>query len=443
MSPTDYLCLFVYKALYIDIIYIFLSSYSFLLGYNNIYKIVPYIVLQRNIMAQSLVKINISNRNCKGLYFVDSNGTYSGVKELTNTNAPKRLKEDFKLVLRLTANGRTKKETFNYPKTKTLLQAIDDVTTKRTTVFESKEKASKLPTLGEYWDEYTEYKENTVSAKESWRPTTAKDMKSFYNAWIKPSKLHKMLLVEIERDHVEALIAKVKRERSLRTAKKVTEALAPLFKRYYTANNIHELNPASIDIGDLNNVREVIVSLKEAKALYDAMFNYPIEKYRNVFVWLATGRRLGEVLALSTAAVNMEKKQFDVIPENSKSGKKLTFILRPELEETLEGKDGLIHPSHKGTIMDGSTIRKHWKKITESIGREDLHMHDIRHIIGTVLRDSGVGEDIRALVLGHTRSSVTARYATANAELADEVYQFFMDKLDGKIIPKAKWTEVK
>ena len=393
-------------------------------------------------MAQALIKINITNRNCKGLYLVDSNNTYKGLKEISNANAPKKAKEGFKLVLRLKKNGKTTKKTFAYDKHTTLLQAIDDVTEKRSTVFEIKKKASRVPTLGEYWEKYTDYKENTVSAKESWRPTTAKDMKSFYNAWIKTSKLHNMLLTDIKRDDVERLISKVKKERSLRTAKKVTEALAPLFKKYYTDNKILEINPASIDIGNLNNVREVVVNVEEAKRLYNAMFNYPIEKYRNVFVWLATGRRLGEVLTLRMNAVNTEKKQFDIIPENSKSGKKLTFILRPELEETLEGKSNLIHPSEKNTVMDGSTVRKHWHRVLDAAGLQNLHMHDIRHVIGTVLRDSGVGEDIRALVLGHTRSSVTARYATANAELADEVYRFFLDKIDGKINPKAKWVDV-
>lgn len=393
-------------------------------------------------MAQTLIKINISNRNCKGLYFVDTNGSFKGLKEITNANAPKKLRSSFKLVLRITENGRTKKETFTYPSNTTLLKAIDETTENRSRVFQTKKKTSKIPTLNEYWLDYVNYKETTVSAKESWKDSTSKDMKSFYNAWIKPSKMNKMLITDIAREDVESLISKVKNKRSLRTAKKVTEALAPLFKRYYHDNKIFELNPASIDLGDLNNVREVVVSLQEAKKLYTAMFNYPIVKYRNVFIWLATGRRLGEVLSLKTDAVNIDKKLFDVMPENSKSGKKLTFILRPELEDTLEGKNGLIHPSEKDTVMDGSTIRKHWKKVLESVGLEGLHMHDIRHIIGTVLRDSGVGEDIRALVLGHTRSSVTARYATANAELADEVYQFFLDKINGTIDSKTKWSEV-
>ncbi len=392
-------------------------------------------------MAQKLISINMKNRNCKGLYLVDSNGTYNGIKEITNANAPKKSKEGFKLVLRVKKNGRTHKKTFTCGKHMTLLQAIDAVTEKRSTVFEEKRKASKIPTLEEYWSEYVQYKKSTVKVKESWRPSTEKDMLSFYNAWIKPSKINNMLVTEISSDDVESLISKVKSKRSLRTAKKVTEALAPLFRRYYTANKIQELNPASIDIGDLNNVREVVISVDEAKRLYDAMFSYPIEKYRNVFVWLATGRRLNEVLSLQMDAIDLEKKQFEIIPEKSKSGKKLTFVLRPELEETLSDKTDLIHPSEKNTVMDGSTIRKHWHKVLETAGLKDLHMHDIRHIIGTILRDSSVNEDIRALVLGHSRSSVTARYASQNAALADEVYQFFLDKIYRKIDAKAKWTE--
>lgn len=117
-------------------------------------------------MAQKLIKINIKNRNCKGLYFVDSNSTYNGVKEITNTNAPKKLKEGFKLVLRGKQNGKTTKKTFTFGIHTTLLQAIDNVTEQRSSLFEDKKNISKVPILGEYWEEYTDYKENTVSAKE-------------------------------------------------------------------------------------------------------------------------------------------------------------------------------------------------------------------------------------------------------------------------------------
>jgi integrase len=110
--------------------------------------------------------------------------------------------------------------------------------------------------------------------------------------------------------------------------------------------------------------------------------------------------------------------------------------------ETLENKKILIHPSQKDTIMDGSTVRNHWDKVLKIAKiKEKLHIHDIRHIIGTILRDSGVNEELRALVLGHTRSSVTARYASQNAKLANELYQFFLDKIYGRIDVKAKWVD--
>ncbi|MCD6654394.1 MAG: site-specific integrase [Sulfurovum sp.] len=393
-------------------------------------------------MAQTLIKINLPNRNCKGLYLVDIDDTFSGVKEINSSNAPKKFKQDFKLVLRLKKDGKPMKKTFTFSKHQTLLQAIDSATEQRSTVFEPKEKKTKVPTLDEYWERYVKHKETTVNNKESWKTSTAKDMKSFYNAWIKPSKLSKMLLTDITREDIESLISKIKKQRSLRTAKKVVEALSPLMKRYYKENKINELNPAEIDVGDLNNVREVVVSLPEVKKLYDAMLAYPVPKYRHVFTWLATGRRLNEVLSLSIKDIDLDKGMFDIHQDNSKSGKKLTFVLRPEMFESLEDKTNLIHPSEKDTVMNGSTIRHHWKKVLETAGLKDLHIHDLRHIIATILRDSGITEEVSALVLGHTRSSITARYASANAKLADSVYSFFLQKVNGEIDPDTKWVEV-
>jgi site-specific recombinase XerD len=103
--------------------------------------------------------------------------------------------------------------------------------------------------------------------------------------------------------------------------------------------------------------------------------------------------------------------------------------------------------------MDGSTIRNHWEKVKINAGlitgydekkkpiTYDLHIHDLRHVIATELRNSGVTEEVSALVLGHTRSSITARYASANAQLANDVYQFFLDKINGIIEPTTKWVD--
>lgn len=415
-------------------------------------------------MPLRLLKINLNNKNCKGIYLEDSNLSFQS-NQIIDDGLKNNIKHPFKLVLKtsITINSKpiVRKKVFKFNSTTSFLKSVDIVSSQRDKFREDsaleilepkisnqkrveKNKLSneKYYTLSQYWIEYCAYKQNTLRAKESWRPSTAKDMKSFYNVWIKTSKLSNMRLIDITTEDIEEVVSQIKRHRSLRTAKKTVEALSPLFKRFYQKHKIHEPNPANIDIGSLNNKRDVYINLGDVGKLYDCMFNYPIPKYRDVFIFLATGRRLNEVLSMKVQDIDLEKRQFYINEQNSKSGKKLTFILRDEMMQAIENKTDYIHASEKNTKMDGSTIRTHWNKVLKECGLKDIHIHDLRHIIGTVLRDSGVNEDIRALVLGHTKSSITARYATQNAELADEVYQFFLDKISGKINTNTKWTEV-
>lgn len=415
-------------------------------------------------MAQRLIKIDIKGYKCKGIYLEDNAGLFD-VNIIDTDKLVNKVKSPFKLILRTTVlkneKNNTSKRTFLFDEAGiTLKRAIDKVNNQRddfrdeiitpkvVEAFEDKkakedEEAKLYITLGEYWDDdYVIFKETTVNAKQSWKPSTAKDMKSFFNTWIKDTPLSRMRLLDIREEHIEALIKQIQLTRSKRTSKKVTEALSPLIKRFYKQNKINELNPADIDIGDLDNKREVLVSIPMAKSLYDAMMSYEVPKYRDVFVWLASGRRLSEVLTLTIYDIDLNLGVFHVTPDNNKAGKRITFVLRPEMFETLENKKILIHPSQKDTIMDGSTVRNHWDKVLKIAKiKEKLHIHDIRHIIGTILRDSGVNEELRALVLGHTRSSVTARYASQNAKLANELYQFFLDKIYGRIDVKAKWVD--
>lgn len=415
-------------------------------------------------MAQRLIKIDIKGYKCKGIYLEDNAGLFD-VDIIDTDKQASKVKSPFKLILRTTVlkNEKkiTSKRTFLFDEAGiTLKRAIDKVNNQRDdfrdeiitpkvvepledTKAKEAEEAKLYITLEEYWDnDYVPFKETTVNAKQSWKPSTAKDMKSFFNTWIKDTPLSRMRLVDIREEHIEALIKQIQLTRSKRTSKKVTEALSPLIKRFHKQNKINELNPADIDIGDLDNKREVLVSIPMAKSLYDAMMNYEVPKYRDIFVWLGSGRRLSEVLTLTMDYIDLNRGIFHVIPDKNKAGTRITFVLRPEMLETLENKKVLIHPSQNDTVMDGSTVRNHWDKVLKIAKIKDkLHIHDLRHIIGTILRDSGVNEELRALVLGHTRSSVTARYASQNAKLADEIYQFFLDKIYGRIDANAKWVD--
>lgn len=394
-------------------------------------------------MPQRLIKLNdVGKHNCQGIYFVDERELFEGYDKIEGKLVPTKFNYDYKLVLRRKKGNKLYKKTFSFSRHITLNKAVDEVLQNQALVFEEKKRSKKVPTLNEYWKEYVEHKLSTVNRKESWRESTKNDMLAFYKKWIEPSSLGKKLVTDIEENDVEKIIKKIQQTKSLRTSKKVVEALAPLLKRYYKLNNIQRLNPAQIEIGALNNEREVVLSIKEIKRLYDAMYSYPIERFKNVFIWLSTGRRVNEVLSLRYEDLNFEKGMYNIHQDNSKSGRKLTFVIREDMTKAIKkvnNLEELVHISEKGKKLISSTLQKHWKSVLEEAKLKDIHMHDIRHLIGSTLRDSGVSEDLRALVLGHSKTSITARYASQNAELTNELFEFFLAKINGS---KVKWSEL-
>ena len=52
----------------------------------------------------------------------------------------------------------------------------------------------------------------------------------------------------------------------------------------------------------------------------------------------------------------------------------------------------------------------HWKPLMEMLKMEDYTPHYGRHTCATMLREAGVQEDLRKLILGHASGDITDRY---------------------------------
>ncbi len=418
-------------------------------------------------MAQNLIKINYEGEKCAGLYLVDEN---FGGKEITKADAPQG-RGTYKLVLRQTVliagHGKiTAKETFTRQGT-TFLKAIQAVIAEReamkqrvidkaTGVTATREKGVKEQvikdklTLNDLWDAYYIYKTTTTRQarkQKKWDTTqgaTGYIMKVSYNSLVK-DYLGSMLVKDIKKkhmqEHVDYLIDGL--GKAQRTAKTVTIMLKPMFDWYFDNEEIDRRNPAQIEWGALNNERNVVVEYEDMQKLYKMMFAYKDKKYRNVFIWLASGRRIGEVMSLHTD--NIKGDYFTVTADNNKAGVDMIYKMSNAMKSTVP-KSGYVHTSVRDDSkqLTKESVSRHWYNIKRDSGLFDFHIHDLRHLINTVLEDSEVPLEIRSKVLGHKGTTITDRYRVdtkAQADTKAGAVDFFINKMIGNTAKDMKWNE--
>lgn len=389
-------------------------------------------------MADILTKVNLPNVDCRNMYFINNDEIFAG-KDITK--APTYISRDFKLALRVTyvnqSGIRTQtKKIFCFSKKVTFLQALREVTSHRAILLKKlkegahKEVKIKIPTLKQAWHEFIDMKKNQLS------PNTLVSYDSFINKWILSKQdLSKTPIDKITTKQLQAIVNEILNSgMSPRTAKSVKETMRPLFKQYVLEGTL-KLNPADlIQIPKFDNEVTVDLSDEKIKELYDILYNYPIEPFRSMFVWLSHGRRLNEILSLEWTDINMDNRTYTIKFENNKGRKPMTYKLGDELLETLNiigiEKNGYVFHAltDKSNKMNKGTIRNHWEKVLQQLGTH-LRIHDLRHLIGGTLVSHGKTLEQVASVLGHTSTSVTKRYSKVRQEVAAESLDDFFKRV--------------
>ena len=389
-------------------------------------------------MADKLTKINLLKADCRNIYFVNNDDLFGG-KEITN--APTYISRDFKLVLRVThtnqSNIRTQtKKTFSFSKKITFLQAIRRVSAHREELLKNliegkhREERVRIPTLKQAWDDYVDMKKNQLS------PNTLVSYTTFMNKWIlSKTSLANTSIDKVTTKQLQKIVNEILEQgKSPRTAKSVKETMRPLFKQFLL-QGILKLNPADLlQIPKFNNEVSIDLPEEKVKELYEILYNYPIEPFRSIFIWLSHGRRQNEILSLQWEDINLNNNTYTIRFENNKVRKPMTYKLSNELLKTLEylgvRENGFIFHAQKDSTkkMSKETVRNHWNKVLEELGIK-IRIHDLRHLIGGTLVSSGKTLEQVASVLGHTSTSVTKRYSKVREEVAAESLDDFFQRV--------------
>jgi integrase len=141
------------------------------------------------------------------------------------------------------------------------------------------------------------------------------------------------------------------------------------------------------------------------------------------------GLRLGELLALRWRDVNfaghaltISRAMSDGIESSTKSGRVRRVPLPDQAAAALDrlskrenfiGENELVFCNALGRHLDGSALRRRFKRARDAAGLRPLRFHDLRHTYGSLLAAAGVDLVTIQAVMGHSALATTGRYLHA------------------------------
>lgn len=159
---------------------------------------------------------------------------------------------------------------------------------------------------------------------------------------------------------------------------------------------------------------------------------------------LATGARIGEVLALRWAedvdlgsdptvtiagtivSVRGQGLTRQPIPKTSSSYRTLRIprfavdvLLRRRVEATGTNPRGLVFPTRRGTPMAPRNVARSWRAVRVEAGLETVTLRAFRRTVATLLA-SELGAAIASSQLGHAGEAVTSAFYIAKPDLAPD-----------------------
>lgn len=274
-------------------------------------------------------------------------------------------------------------------------------------------------------DEYLAHLERDRGTK----PSTLRDYRSILTAHVRPA-FGDMAPEELTGEHVErwqrSLQTPGGQPLSPRTRAKILTLLRGIMA-YATDRHRLPGNPvervrapvAQRRTGiDVLSVEEVHALVRAAAGEQDAAI---------VLTAALSGLRAGELLALRWRAVDFARSSLRVVESYSggaltspKSHRARVVPLAPEVARALArlsqrpertGPDDLVFPGEHGEFLDGSALRRRFKRALRAAGLRDLRFHDLRHTFGT--RCAAAGIDLWRVQhwLGHADMATTQVYA--------------------------------
>ena len=271
------------------------------------------------------------------------------------------------------------------------------------------------------------------------KPSTFQRYEEVYRNYIKSSDIAGLKLTGITSLRLQQFYNKLSEEYSYTRINHLNTVLKTFFnwciKSDYLLKNPClkvEIKGNKSDIVNEKRKKVEILSEEEISKIKEYIKETNMELI--VLLDLATGLRLGELLALDWSVIDLENKNLRVersvkevyvyddenhrhletvfqIPKTPHSFR--TIPIPNTLVETLkdfDNKNGLVFHNERGKPLRAKNIAYHWKKILKECNIPHKKFHTIRHTYGSILLKNGVDIETVAELMGHSAISITQIY---------------------------------
>lgn len=133
-----------------------------------------------------------------------------------------------------------------------------------------------------------------------------------------------------------------------------------------------------------------------------------------------TGMRLGEVLGLGWADVDLPGRAIRLSAAKTKAGARTVHLgaAAVAILDAVEDRSGyVVHGLDPDQPLPASSAEKAWARLRERAGIPDGRLHDLRHTAGTFAALSGANAFMVRDLLGHRTLAMTGRYVERAADM--------------------------
>ena len=240
----------------------------------------------------------------------------------------------------------------------------------------------------------------------------------------------KRKLSEIERSHIRALHRKVSTGAGIYQGNRVLALVRAVFNFGIKALDIPGLsNPAAGLKMNREESRDRRLHPDEMPRFFEALVAEENPDMRDyVMLSLLTGARRSNVLAMTWAEINMERRTWTIPGSKAKAKDNITVPLTDAAIDVLQaraeasGAQGWVFP---GAGKTGHLIepKKGWARLLQRAGIEDLRLHDLRRSLASFQIDAGVSLAVIGKGLGHHSQQTTAVYARLAQDPVADAWQ--------------------